>query len=137
MDDIFEKIVRGEIPAEKVYEDDSVLAFLDIKPINPGHTLVIPKIRYRNLLETPDDELEKLIIAIKKIANAVKDATRADGINIRFNNERAAGQDVFHTHAHIIPRFEGEGYHGWPQGSYTEREMREIGEKIRNAIHLQ
>ena len=134
MDDIFEKIVAGQIPAERIYEDDTVLAFLDIHPINPGHTLVIPKKRYRNLLETPDEELQYLISAIKKVALAVKEATHADGINIRFNNEQAAGQDVFHTHAHIIPRFENDGLTQWPQGSYQEGEMQKIGNAIRSKI---
>lgn len=131
MDDLFEKIVRREIPAEIVYEDEHTLAFLDIKPVNHGHTLVIPKKRYRNLLETPNDELAPLMTTVKNVAKAVMQGMKADGINVIFNNESSAGQIIFHTHAHIIPRFANDGFRGWPQGTYSEHEIKAVGEKIR------
>lgn len=134
MDDLFSKIIDGEIPAEKVYEDEHAVAFLDIRPVNPGHTLVVPRQKSRNLFDTPDEVLEKLAPIVKKIAIAVKEAVRADGINIHINNEPAAGQVIFHTHVHIIPRFEGDGRKLWRGGEYKEGEDKKMGEKIREKL---
>ncbi|MFA5737075.1 MAG: HIT family protein [Candidatus Paceibacterota bacterium] len=113
MDCLFCKIVSGKIPAYKIYEDDKFIAFLDIKPINFGHTLVIPKKHYRNLFDLPHDLTVEIGPLIKKIALAVKEATNADGINIGWNNEPAAGQLIYHSHTHIIPRFIGDGFEHW------------------------
>ncbi len=138
MDDcIFCKIIKGEIPCSKVYEDDNVLAFLDIAPNNKGHSLVLPKKHYRNILDTPDDILQELIKAIKKVSNAVKEGVDAEGVNVIINNEPAAGQIVFHLHAHIIPRFENDGFKHWPGGKYEEGEMDETREKIKKYINKQ
>jgi len=127
---IFCKIVKGEIPSEKVYEDDTVYAFLDIAPINKGHTLVIPKQHYEKFLETDNPALADLTTKTKKIAKAVKKAVRADGINIGINNDKAAGQLVFHTHFHIIPRFDNDGLKTWPNKEYEEGEMPDYAKKI-------
>ena len=130
-DCLFCKIVAGEIPSHKVYEDDKFLAFLDINPINKGHTLVIPKEHSYNLI-TMDDELAgEMMKVIKKLAQHIKEKLNADGINIIFNNEKSAGQIIFHTHAHIIPRFEGDGFHHWPGKPYLENEANEILERLK------
>ena len=104
---IFAKILRGEIPCHKVYEDADTLAFMDVMPQADGHTLVIPKAPSRNLLDADPAALASLMAVVQKIAIAVKAAFAADGILIQQFNEPAAGQTVFHLHAHIIPRREG------------------------------
>lgn len=104
---IFAKILRGEIPAFKVYEDDDTLAFMDVMPQSPGHTLVIPKAPSRNLLDADPAVLSKTIPIVQKIAVAAKKAFAADGIQLVQFNEPASGQTVYHLHFHIIPRFEG------------------------------
>jgi histidine triad (HIT) family protein len=104
---IFAKILRGEIPCHKVYEDADTLAFMDVMPQADGHTLVIPKAPSRNLLDADPAALASLMAVVQKIAIAVKVAFAADGILIQQFNEPAAGQTVFHLHAHIIPRREG------------------------------
>ena len=104
---IFAKILRGEIPCVRVYEDDQTLAFMDVMPQAPGHVLVIPKTPSRNLLDADPKVLAALMPVVQKIANAVQQAFDADGITISQFNEPAAGQTVFHLHFHIIPRHEG------------------------------
>ena len=105
---IFAKILRGEIPCFKVYEDDVALAFMDVMPQGDGHTLVIPKgVRARNLLDMPPDALAALMPRVQTVAKAVKAAFSADGLVLIQYNEPAAGQTVFHPHVHVIPRFEG------------------------------
>ena len=105
-DCIFCKIIAGEIPASKVYEDDQVLAFLDISQVTPGHTLVVPKQHFRNLLEMDADSTSQLFSRVPDIARKVMKVTRAKGMNILNNNEEIAGQTVFHTHVHLAPRYE-------------------------------
>lgn len=105
MDDLFLRIIKGEIPSSKVYEDADTFAFLDIRPINKGHTLVIPKTKYRNILDMDEAVLASFIRTVQKVARAVKQAANADGVNLIMNNEAPAGQDVFHAHFHVIPRF--------------------------------
>jgi len=106
-ENIFAKILRGEIPAVKVYEDDAVIAFMDVMPQAEGHTLVVPKVPSRNLLDADEETLAKLLPRVQKIARAVKAAFKADGITILQYNEQAGGQSVFHLHIHVIPRFNG------------------------------
>jgi histidine triad (HIT) family protein len=126
---IFEKIVAGEIPCTKIYEDENTFAFLDINPNSIGHTLVITKKPYRNIFDLPNDAAENLIKTVKKVAAAVKKATNCDGINIVMNNEKAAGQIVFHVHIHIIPRKDGDrGLH--KHTTYKDGEMAEVANKI-------
>ena len=107
-DCIFCKIVAGEIPASKVYEDDHFLAFLDISQVTPGHTLVIPKKHARNLLETTPDETAALFNIVSRVTKKVESATQPQGMNIISNMEEIAGQSVFHTHVHILPRYSQE-----------------------------
>ena len=130
-DCVFCKIVKGEIPAHKVYEDETTLAFLDITPVNIGHTLVIPKKHYVNIYETPEEIMMHIMRTVKKISHAVKIGLKADGINVTMNNDPAAGQVVFHAHIHIIPRHANDGFGAW-QGkrSYKEGEKEVIVEKI-------
>ncbi len=104
---IFAKILRGEIPSERVYEDDDTVAFMDVMPQGPGHTLVVPKAPSRNLLDADPTGFAPLMAAVQKVARAAKTAFDADGVTIIQFNEPAAGQSVFHLHFHVIPRFEG------------------------------
>ena len=104
---IFAKLLRGEIPSTRVYEDDAVLAFMDVMPQGKGHTLVVPKAPSRNLLDADPATLGPLMTAVQKIARAVKQAFEADGVTVIQFNEPAAGQSVFHLHVHVIPRFDG------------------------------
>ena len=105
-DCIFCKIIAGEIPSSKVYEDNQVVAFLDISQVTPGHTLVVPKQHFRNLLEMDADNTSQLFARVPDIARKVMKATGAKGMNILNNNEEIAGQTVFHTHVHLAPRYE-------------------------------
>ncbi|MBW2990958.1 HIT family protein [Candidatus Woesearchaeota archaeon] len=131
---IFCKIVKGEIPSNKIYEDNEFLAFLDIAPVNPGHALVIPKLHCKNLLDFPKAEETDLLEFIKKVAKAVVKATKAEGFNLGMNNGRVAGQLVDHAHFHIIPRFSGDGCKHWPKKDYKEGEMEEVMKKIKNFL---
>jgi len=107
-DNIFAKILRGEIPAVKVFEDADVLAFMDLFPQSKGHTLVISKTsQARNLLEVAPAELERLILGVQRVAKAVEGAFKPDGLIITQFNGAPAGQTVFHLHFHIIPRYDG------------------------------
>lgn len=131
---IFCKIVKGDIPSHKVYEDAHVLAFLDIRPVNPGHTLVIPKDHFENIYTLPDEVMARISLAVKQVAIAVKQGVEADGVNIGMNNEAAAGQVVFHAHIHVIPRVESDGLHLWPQKDYKEGEAAVVADKIIDSL---
>lgn len=132
---VFCKIIKGEIPSDKIYENDDFLAFLDINPINPGHIILIPKAHYGNLYEMPDKVLSDIAPIIKKMAIAAKQGTNADGINIGMNNDGAAGQIVPHAHFHIIPRFSNDGLRHWPGKPYiNKKETDKIAEKIKNSF---
>lgn len=104
---VFAKILRGEMPAHKVYETDKVLAFMDIMPRADGHVLVIPKAAARNILDIHPDDLAELAKAAQFVAKGVKKAMAADGLTIQQFNESAGGQVVFHIHVHVLPRWEG------------------------------
>ena len=103
----FAKILRGEFPSYKVFENDHVLAFLDIMPRSPGHTLVIPKAPARNILDIKEDDFVHVARAARKIAHAAMTAFKADGITVQQFNETAGGQVVFHLHVHVMPRHDG------------------------------
>lgn len=122
-DCLFCKIVAGKIPCAKVYEDDDVLAFLDINPVAEGHTLVVLKEHYPTLLETPPAKGEVLLRALRLVGGAVLKATQAGGFNCVQNNFSCAGQMIFHSHWHIIPRFEDDGLPVWPGGQYADSEV--------------
>ncbi len=132
---VFCSIVAGKIPSKRVYEDESTLAFLDINPRNPGHTLVIPKKHYEAVWDMPDSELGKLFQTIKKIAISSKKTTNADGVSIAQSNGRAAGQLVPHVHFHVIPRFSNEGPVGLegilPAKKFDDGTMDKIAEAIK------
>jgi histidine triad (HIT) family protein len=104
---IFAKILRGELPCHKIYEDDKALAFLDIMPRAPGHALVLPKVSARNLLDVPPDDLAHVMKVAQKIAKVSTQVFGADGVTVQQFNESAGGQVVFHLHVHVIPRKEG------------------------------
>jgi len=131
MDCLFCKIAKGEIHATKVYEDDEVMAFLDIKPVNPGHTLVIPKEHYARLSETPDQVAATLMGVIPHLSQAIMKAVNASAFNLGVNDGRQAGQVVDHTHLHIMPRFSNDGWELWH--SKTDLEP-EAAAKIANDI---
>ena len=133
-DCVFCKIIKGDIPAAKVYEDKNVLAFLDIAPVHPGHTLVIPKEHVETLHDIPDDVLKEVAVVTKRIADAIKRGVAADGISIGMSNGEAAGQVVPHAHLHIMPRRKNDGLKLWPQGSYGDGEMELTLEKIKKHI---
>ena len=128
-DCIFCKIIEGQIPSAKVYEDEDVYAFLDITQVTPGHTLVIPKTHVANIFEYDEDLATKLMTKLPKISRAVRRAfPDMLGLNILNNNGQAAGQTVFHSHIHLIPRYQGDGDgFGWSfadnSKSYTSEEF--------------
>jgi histidine triad (HIT) family protein len=105
---IFCKIVRNQAPVSLLYEDETILVFLDIRPLNMGHTLVIPKDHYADIFDIPENVLSQMYKIVKMVSFAVKKATNADGISIIQQNGKAAGQDIFHIHVHVVPRFEGQ-----------------------------
>ncbi|MDL2209416.1 HIT family protein [Desulfovibrio sp. OttesenSCG-928-O18] len=132
---VFCRIVRGELPSTRVYEDDAVVAFLDISPISRGHTLVIPKGHYATLLDLPEDVSSKILPVLTRIGRAVMAAMGADGFNCLQNNFAAAGQIVFHSHWHVIPRFEGDGLAQWPHNAQLDAAaMEAVAEAIRAAL---
>ena len=135
MDDcIFCKIIKGEIPCHKVYEDSEFLAFLDISPVKPGHTLVIPKEHFENFSETSNEVLAKMMAVIDKVSKAIIKAADAKGFNLMLNNGKVAGQIIDHTHFHIIPRYDGDGLQLWPGGKYEEGEAEGLLEKIKENL---
>jgi len=133
-DCIFCKIVASEDTKTVLYEDGLVIAFLDIAPVNPGHTLVVPKKHFDNILETPDEYITALLSATKKIAPAIRGATGAEGFNLSFNTGEVAGQTVFHTHLHITPRHKDDGFKLWPQKSYKEGEAEKLAEEVKKLL---
>jgi len=104
----FCKLVSKEADASVVYEDERTMAFLDIRPVNEGHTLIIPKAHFENIYEIPDDEIAHLYRIVKKVASAVKKGVNAEGVSVTQHNGSAALQRVFHLHVHVIPRYEGD-----------------------------
>ncbi len=135
MSTIFSQIITGDLPCYKVYEDDHVLAFLDINPIQPGHTLVIPKNPSIDGLACPPEDLARIIIVGQKVAAALMAATQCDGVNFLMNNGEAAGQKVFHTHLHIIPRMMNDGVYEEPlPGEYETGEAEGLAGSIAKAI---
>ena len=123
------------MPASIIYEDESVVAFLDIRPLNMGHTLVIPKAHYIDIFETPETELSNVHKVSKRISIAVKKATAADGISIIQQNGKAAGQDICHIHVHVVPRFEGQKLPGFSELKEVERaKLDEMAKRIRQEL---
>ena len=133
-DNIFAKILRGEMPCVKVYEDDNVLSFMDVFPQSEGHTLVIPKAPSRNLLETNAKDIGRLFGAVQRITKALEAALKPDGITITQFNGAPAGQTVFHTHVHIIPRYDGKALGAHGGGMADMDELKALAEKISAAL---
>ncbi len=135
---MFCKIVRKEAPASILYEDDQIIAFMDVRPVSEGHALVIPKRHYVDIFDTPGEIIAETHKVTKKIAAAVGKVTNADGISIVQQNGKAAGQDIFHLHVHIIPRFEGRRMPHFGELTVMNRgKLDEIAEKIRQNLQYQ
>ncbi len=131
---VFAKILRGELPAHKIYEDEHVLAMMDIMPRGDGHTLVIPKTAARNILDIDAESLATLAKAVQKVARCVKSAMKADGVTIQQFNESAGGQVVFHIHFHVIPRFDGVALRPHTQTMAPGDQLKAQAEIIRAAF---
>lgn len=134
-DCIFCKIINGKIPAAKVFENDDILSFLDIAPVNKGHALVIPKAHHPTIFDLPPELGAALVKAMSEVGRAVMDATGAEGLNIMMNNFTAAGQLVNHAHFHLIPRFGDDGLSLWKQTPYADKnEMIALAEDMAQRI---
>lgn len=133
-DNVFAKILRGEIPAHRVYEDAEHLVMMDIFPQSRGHTLIIPKAPSRNLLDAAPDVLASSIRLVQRVAQAAKQALAADGVRVMQFNEAAAGQTVFHLHFHVIPIFAGEGMGRHGQGRADDAELAATAAKIASLL---
>jgi len=132
---VFCKIVAGEIPCTKVFEDGLCLAFLDIGPISPGHTLLIPKAHYEGVHQMPADQAAHLARHIPALAAAVQKAVRAEGINVLQNNGPCSGQEVFHVHVHLIPRWPNDGLgFRWPAKPADPEVLKEQAEAVRRCL---
>lgn len=134
-DCIFCKIVSGQLPSYKIYENEKVFSFLDIGPLSQGHALVVPKVHFERLHECPAELLAEVASVLGKVAKAVLKATNAEGYNVLCNNGRVAGQLVDHVHFHIIPRNEGDGvFTQWPAKKYEGGQAEEIFKTIVNNL---
>ena len=131
---IFCKIVHGEIPCHKIYENEKILAFLDINPITRGHTLIIPKKHATDLIEMNEEDASQIIMAAKKIAPALLKAVNASGINLLNSNGKEAGQVVFHYHLHLIPRQSDDGVRLFTPTRKHDGDLTEVGESIRKQL---
>jgi histidine triad (HIT) family protein len=136
-DCLFCRIIKGEIPSQKVYEDPDVFAFLDIQPVNVGHTLIVPKAHYENCAETPDGAMAAVMAVARRVGAAALKATGAHGYNVGINCGKAAGQVIMHTHVHVMPRFEGDGLQHWPKRPVPKEEMDAAAEKMRQTLSAQ
>lgn len=131
---VFAKILRGEIPSHKVFENDDVLVFMDVMPQAPGHTLVVPKAASRNLLDADPAVLGKLLPLVQNVARAVKEAFAADGVSVFQYNEAAGGQSVFHLHIHVVPRHEGVPLGRHSDTMEDQAVLAANAEKVRRAL---
>lgn len=129
-DCIFCKIIKGEIPCSKIYENNKIIAFLDIAPVHAGHTLVVPKKHCLDITDISDGSAKDVMLGVKKVSNAIIKALNADGLTVTMNNKEAAGQIVAHAHVHVIPRFKGDGLKLWPQHQYEGGKAEETRDKI-------
>jgi histidine triad (HIT) family protein len=136
-DCLFCKIIAGKIPSEKVYEDDTVFAFLDVFPASEGHTLAAPKKHFSRFTDMDAESVASLFEAARKITAAVEKAFSAEGSNIGINDGKVAGQEIPHVHVHVIPRRKGDGGRGIKSIVWTEPDttnLKEVAEKIRRAL---
>ena len=133
-DCLFCQIIAGQIPSTKVAESDNVIAILDINPVNPGHTLIIPKKHSTDLLDAGDEILKEMILFTKRVAQAVLGGLGYDAFNLELNNGQIAGQIIPHLHWHIVPRTADDGLKHWPGSKYEDGEAEKVAEKIREQI---
>jgi histidine triad (HIT) family protein len=133
-DCVFCAIAAGRLPAARVLETPKVLAFLDMAPVNYGHTLVIPKAHYQNFLDLPDDLWMEMGRVSRRVAQALRTVLYAQGFNIGMNNFEAAGQVIFHAHFHLIPRYFSDGLQLFPQESYRPGDMEKTAAQLRQAL---
>ena len=132
---IFSSIISGDIPATKIYEDDTVLAFLDIQPLQPGHTLVIPKTPSIDARAADPDTFAAVMRVAQQIATALTNSLECDGVNLIMNCGAAAGQEVFHTHVHVVPRYADDGVFESPlRGEYADGEPEQVAAAIIQAL---
>lgn len=131
MDCIFCDIIERKSEAEIIYEDENIISFLDIRPVNYGHTLVIPKKHFDDFLSVSPEDMNRLITGLQVVSAAVKKSVNADGLNIVVNSGKAAGQTVFHFHFHIIPRFANDFMFKPNFKKYSNGSMKEFAEKIK------
>lgn len=131
---IFCKIVAGELPSFKVYEDEHALAFLDIHPVSTGHTLVIPKNHAGNIFEISAEDWSHVQETVRKTALAIEKSLSSDGINLNMNNREHAGQVVDHAHVHLIPRYKGDGLKLWPHHPLDMSQGPELAQKISSSL---
>jgi histidine triad (HIT) family protein len=135
MNCIFCKIVSGDIPSSVLYEDEDFKAIMDISPASRGHVIILTKKHFENLFELEDDVAGKVILLAKRIALAMKEELKCEGINFLQNNGEAAGQSVFHIHFHIIPRYKDDNLHlTWTPSKYEDGEAAELAKKISDKI---
>lgn len=130
-DCLFCKIIRRELPAEIIYEDEHTLAFLDIHPVSKGHTLVVPKEHATNIFDISAESWSHVAESVRILASHIETGVAASGINLMMNNRENAGQVIDHPHVHLIPRFPGDGLRLWPHGAYAEGEASKVGAQIR------
>lgn len=132
---IFCRIIAGELPSARVYEDDTTVAFMDINPVNKGHTLVVPKAHHDPLTAVPSEILKRTILTVQRVAAAQYAGLNAVAINVTQANGELAGQCVPHVHFHVIPRYAGDPPHHWSPGKYDSQEqMHQYASRIRNAM---
>ncbi len=127
---VFCKIIKGDIPCYKIYEDDKVLSFLDIKPVHPGHALVIPKTHVATLEEINSEDLSALILIVKQVGQTLKEKLNIAGYNLILNNNPVAGQEIPHLHFHLVPRHLEDGLKLFPHQVYKEGEAAEVLKKL-------
>jgi len=135
-DCIFCKIARGEIPSVKIFEDDMVLAFMDISPITKGHVLIVPKVHHSSVATVPEEVAGRMMKIGSRIGVACKRALDVDGFNFHLSDGKCAGQVIFHAHLHVVPRHPEDGFHwNWRQLKYaSDQEKFDICEKIKEKL---
>ena len=133
-DCLFCKIIAGQLPSKKVFEDDKTVAFLDIHPVNPGHTLIVPKAHADTFLQSAPEDMQAVMATAKRLAPAILKSVGADACNVTTNCGRASGQIIFHTHFHVIPRFATDGYKAWQRAGDVHEDLTSLADKIRAAL---
>lgn len=133
-DCIFCRILKGKLPSYTIYENDKVIVFLDIVPVNKGHALVVPKKHFETILDCEDNILKEIIVVAKKVTPAILKAVNSGGFNLGINNKKVAGQLVPHLHLHIMPRFEDDDHKLWSGKAINKSELKETANKIKSLL---